>query len=329
MKTTKQKLLHCLKESLGQWISGEQISNQLGISRTAIWKHINNLKNVGHEIDSAPKKGYCLTRAADLLDPDEIRSLLPTRIMGQPAITFFGETDSTNLQAKAMAAQGAAEGTVVVADTQTRGRGRRGRTWFSPPGQSIYASIILRPPMAPAQAPQITLMTAVALARTLIETAGLEATIKWPNDILIHGKKIAGILTEISTEMDQVDYVVVGLGINVHTPQEAMPDEIAQIATSVSIENGTRVTRTELLCALLQQFETCYRQLVQDGFIPIMDQWRRMTDIIGQRVYVDVLNTRYTGVVQAVDDDGVLILKDDKGPIRRIFSGDVTRMRKE
>lgn len=329
MNTTKQKLLHCLKENLGQWISGEQISNQLGISRTAIWKHINSLKNDGHEIDSAPKKGYCLIRAADLLDPDEIRSLLPTRIMGQPAITVFGETDSTNLQAKAMAAQGAAEGTVVVADTQTRGRGRRGRTWFSPPGQSIYASIILRPPMAPAQAPQITLMTAVALARTLIETAGLEATIKWPNDILIHGRKIAGILTEISTEMDQVDYVVVGLGINVHTPQEAMPDEIAQIATSVSIENGTSVTRTELLCALLQQFETCYRQLVRDGFIPIMDQWRRMTDIIGQRVYVDVLNTRHTGVVHAVDDDGVLILKDDKGPMRRIFSGDVTRMRKQ
>ena len=329
MPTTRQRLLQHLKKSPGQLISGQQISNQLGISRTAVWKHINRLKQDGHAIDAAPRKGYRLTRAADLLDAEEIQSGLATRIMGQPGVTVLAETDSTNQQAKAMAAQGAPEGTLVVADTQTQGRGRRGRDWFSPPGRSIHASIILRPLMAPAQAPRITLMSAVAVARTLIESAGLAATIKWPNDILIDGRKIAGILTEISTEMDQIDYVVVGLGINVHTRQEELPAEIAPLATSIGIEGGANLTRTQLLCALLLQFEACYRQLVDHGSLPIMKQWRRMTDIIGQKVDVDILDTRYTGIVQTVDDDGVLILKDDQGAIRRILSGDVTRMRSQ
>ncbi len=328
MTSTKQELLRWLKAHTGQWVSGERISRQLGISRTAIWKHIKTLKQEGHEIDSAPKRGYCLTRSADRMDAEEIRASLQTRIMGRSDIAVFEATDSTNQQAKTLATNGAAEGTLVVADTQTHGRGRRRRTWFSPPGHNIYASIILRPPMAPAQAPQITLMTAVAAARTLIETAGLAATIKWPNDILVHGKKIAGILTEISTEMDQVDYVVVGMGINVHTTREQMPRDIAATATSVDLETDQRLSRTELLCALLQHFETCYRQLLREGFVPIMDQWRQLTDIIGSRVYVDVLQSRYTGVVQEVDDDGVLVLKDDQGRIRRIFSGDVSRCRK-
>ncbi len=326
MTTTRYRLLACLKENLGQWVSGESISNQLGISRAAIWKHINSLKNDGHLIQSAPKKGYCLSQAADLLSPEEISGALGTRIMGRPSVVIFKETDSTNLQAKILASRGAPEGTVVVADTQTQGRGRRGRSWFSPAGQSIYTSIILRPPMAPAQAPRITLMTAVAVARTLRDI-GLDARIKWPNDILVKGKKIAGILTEISTEMDLVDWVVVGLGLNVNTPADQMPPEIRPIATSMQIQKGRPVSRIELLCTLLENFETGYEQLKTEGFGPIMEQWRQMTDIIGQRVYVDVMETRYFGTVAAVDDDGVLILKDDQGRTRRIFSGDVGKVR--
>jgi BirA family transcriptional regulator, biotin operon repressor / biotin---[acetyl-CoA-carboxylase] ligase len=325
--TTKKKLLDHLREHLSQWVSGEQISNQLGISRTAIWKQINRLKSDGHEIDSAPKKGYRLTTEADLMTIDTIQAQLQTRVMGQPAIHLFQETDSTNLQAKILAGQGAAEGTVVVADTQSHGRGRRGRTWLSPPGRNIYTSLILRPPMAPFQAPQITLMTAVAVTQSLNRTTGLDAKIKWPNDILIQGKKVAGILTEISTEMDVVDFVVVGLGINVNTRREEMLPEIQDIATSIHIEGGDNVSRPSLLCNLLKNFETCYDQLKEEGFGPIMNQWRTMTDIIGQRVYVDVLDTRHIGTVEAVDDDGVLILKDDQAKNHRIFSGDVTRVR--
>jgi BirA family biotin operon repressor/biotin-[acetyl-CoA-carboxylase] ligase len=171
-------------------------------------------------------------------------------------------------------------------------------------------------------------MTAVAVARALKESAGLEAKIKWPNDIFIADKKIAGILTEITTEMDAVNYVVVGLGVNVNTTAGDMPLELRPIATSVRIESGSRFPRAALLCSLLRHFESNYDTLQRDGFKPIMAQWRKMSDIIGRAVYVDVLDVRHTGVVEAVDDDGVLILKDDGGRRHRIFSGDVTRIRK-
>lgn len=327
MTTTKDNLLAWLKKHRHQWVSGEQVSNRLGISRTAVWKQIKSLKADGHRIASAPKKGYRLLQTADLLTSKTIDECLQTKVMGKPAMKILQATDSTNVQARTLASQGAAEGTLVAADTQTHGRGRRGRTWFSPPGQSIYASIILRPPMAPAQAPQITLMTAVAVTRTLNETADLNAKIKWPNDVLIRGKKIAGILTEMSTDMDVVDFVVVGMGINVNTPREMIPLEIQQIATSIKIETGEEVPRADLLCRLLKHFERCYDQLKTEGFGPIMTQWRRMTDMIGQQVHVDVLDKRRTGTVAAVDDDGVLILRDNQGTMHRIYSGDVTRVR--
>lgn len=328
MATTKSRLLSCLKGNLGQWVSGERISNQLGISRAAIWKQINSLKEDGHIIQSAPRKGYRLDEAADLLSREEISAGLNTRIMGRTSIEVFKETDSTNLQAKTLASRGAPEGTLVVADTQTQGRGRRGRVWFSPPCQSLYASIILRPPLAPAQAPRITLMTAVALVRTL-RNSGLDARIKWPNDILVEGKKIAGILTEVSMEMDLVDWVIVGLGLNVNTTARQMPPDIREIATSARIVAGHAFPRVELLCTLLQNFEAVYEQLKTEGYGPIMAQWRSMSDIIGARVYVDVMQTRHVGTVAAVDDDGVLILRDDDGRTHRIFSGDVTRIRPE
>ncbi len=324
--TTKDKLLAFLKQNQHKWISGEQLSDRLGISRSAIWKHMRSLKQEGYTIQSAPKKGYCLDQVSDLLLPAEIQDQLQTHIMGRPQLVCLKETDSTNLQAKALAANGASEGTVVVAELQTHGRGRRGRSWFSPKGHNIYTSLILRPPMAPAQAPQITLMTAVAVARTLRE-AGLDAMIKWPNDILIQGKKIAGILTEISTDMDVVDYVVVGLGLNVNTPAEQIPEDIKDIATSAVIESGRRFSRVELLCAFLQNFEASYEQLKHEGFDPIMAQWRQMTDIIGQQVNVDVMDKRFTGRVEDVDNDGVLIFRDDENQLHRIFSGDVTRVR--
>ncbi len=329
MTTTRVKLLQCLEAQQGRWVSGQQISGKLGISRTAIWKHVNRLKKDGYEIESVPKKGYCLTRTVDRLDGQDIGGRLRTRTMGRPALMVLEETDSTNLQAKALAAGGAAEGTVVLADAQTTGRGRRGRHWHSPAGRNIYISIILRPPMNPSQAPRITLMAAVALARTLIDTAGLQATIKWPNDIMVRGRKLAGILTEISTEMDQVDYVVVGMGINVHIQAVDLPEDIADIATSVAIETGNPIARADLVADLLARFEACYRQLLREGFIPIMAQWRQLTDIIGRRVFVDVVNTRHLGIVRDVDDDGVLLLEDDQKKLHRIFSGDVTRLRRD
>jgi BirA family biotin operon repressor/biotin-[acetyl-CoA-carboxylase] ligase len=328
MTSTKHKLLQCLKQTPRQWVSGQQISNQLGITRAAIWKHIRYLKDEGHIIESAPRKGYRLEKAADLMADHDIQACLHTQVIGRPELICLSQTDSTNLQAKNLAARGAPEGTVVVAEAQTNGRGRRGRTWFSPAGKSIYASIVLRPSMAPAQAPQITLMTAVAVAHALQDTTGLKVEIKWPNDILIAHKKVAGILTEISTEMDAIDYVVVGLGLNVNITDADMPSDIQSIATSVQMQIGRQFPRSQLLCKILQHFESSYETLKQDGFKPIIDQWRLMSDIIGQQVYVDMLAFGYTGIVENVDDDGVLILKDRNGQRHRIFSGDVTRIRK-
>lgn len=328
MPPTKYRLLACLKENPGRWVSGESISDQLGISRTAVWKQINSLKGDGHKIQSAPRKGYRLEQAADILSAQEIAACLTTRIMGRPSIVVFKQTDSTNHQAKLLAGRGAPEGTIVLAESQTSGRGRRGRTWLSPAGEGLCLSIILRPPLTPAQAPQITLMTAVAVSQTLAD-AGVQANIKWPNDILVEDKKIAGILTEISTDMDQVDWVIVGMGLNVNTPAHRMPAAIRGLATSIQIQKGQGTSRTELLVNLLQKFEACYQQLKVEGFGPIMEQWRRMSDIIGRQVYVDVMGTRHRGTVAAVDDDGVLVLRDTEGRFRRIFSGDVTRVRPE
>ena len=326
MRTTKSRLLARLKEEPGRWVSGESISNQLGISRTAVWKQISSLRSDGHRILSAPRKGYYLESIADLLSAEEITACLATRVMGRPSITVFKQTDSTNLQAKILASRGAPEGTVVAAESQTTGRGRRGRAWLSPAGQGLCLSIVLRPMLSPAQAPQITLMTAVAVARTM-ENAGVHVHIKWPNDILVEGKKIAGILTEISTEMDQVDWVIVGLGLNVNTPADEIPEPIRELATSMQIQKGFPIARAALVGDLLLNFEKCYEQLNTEGFSPIMEQWRRMSDIIGRQVYVDVMNTRHCGTVVAVDDDGVLILEDIQGQTQRIFSGDVTRVR--
>ena len=324
MAATKTKLLKWLKKNQHHWVSGEEISKYLGISRAAIWKQINNLKNEGYIIQSASKKGYRLEQATELLLPDKVQEHLQTRIMGRPKIVYLKETDSTNLLAKSLASQGAAEGTLILAETQTAGRGRMSRTWFSPPEQNIYASIILRPPIIPSQAPQITLMTAVAAAKTLKNNAQLNARIKWPNDILIHGKKIAGILTEISTDMDMINYVIVGLGMNINTAESDLPPEIKDIATSVLIQNDRPFSRVKLLCAFLKNFEIAYEQLTKEGFTPVMDQWRQMSDIIGRKVLVDVINSKFKGVVESVDHDGVLNIKDDQGQMKRVFSGDVT-----
>ena len=212
--TTKDQLLLYLKEKRENWVSGELLSDELGVSRAAVWKHVRKLREEGYVIKSSPRKGYCFSKTSDLLLPNEIRDGLDTRTFGKRNIDYFMEIDSTNMRAKDLAAEGAPEGTVVIAEKQTKGRGRKGRSWHSPLGHGIYTSLILKPAMSPSGAPRITLMTAVAIAEALLSLVHLEVRIKWPNDIIVNGKKLAGILTEISTEMDAVNYIVVGVGIN-------------------------------------------------------------------------------------------------------------------
>lgn len=327
MATTKDQLLLYLKENQGSWVSGELISNNLSVSRAAIWKHIRNLKEERYVIESASKKGYLLSESSDPITADEIRQGLCTKVFGKKNIIFLNETDSTNTRAKELAAQGAPEGTLVIAEKQTEGRGRRGRSWFSPPGGGIYFSLILRPVISPGETPKITLMTAVVLAETLISLMKLKLRIKWPNDILVNGKKLAGILTEISTEMDAVNYIIVGLGLNVNTQFEQFPQDIKGNATSILIENGKQFPRVKLIQHYLKLYEIYYDMFKNNDFEPIMKRWRELADIIGKQIRVDVIGKTHIGKVVDVDNDGVLILKDDQGRLQRIFSGDVTLAR--
>lgn len=322
--SSKEQLLAFLREEKGQWVSGESLSRKMAVSRTAVWKHILRLKEEGYVIESSRRKGYRFRQASDLLLAHEIRAGLQTLVFGKKDIVYFRETDSTNLRAKELADSGAPEGTVVVAEGQTEGRGRRGRTWFSPAGEGIYVSIILRPVLSPNEAPRLTLLAAVAAAESLLHLAPLGIRIKWPNDIMVGGKKLAGILTQISTEMDAVDYIVVGIGINVNTPPKGFPDDLRDRATSILAETKKPFPRIALLRLYLETLEDRYEAFRQSGFLPILERWKELSDIIGRSIRVEMLNRRWTGVALDVDQEGALILRGPDGITQRIVSGDVT-----
>lgn len=313
-----------LKQGRNAWVSGQFLSGRLSLTRSAVWKQIRALKAEGYEIEASPRKGYRLCGVPDLLLLQEVRDGLTTRIFGQPQAFYFRQTDSTNLRAKELAAQGAPEGTLIVAEQQTQGRGRRQRTWFSPLRQGICASLILRPAITPTEAPRMTLLSAVAVADTLLALTPLEAKIKWPNDILVRGRKIAGILTEISTGMDAVDYMVVGLGLNVNIPSGDFPEEIRGHATSILAETGVPFSRPLLLRRYLEFFEYYYEIFNTQGFDPVLQRWRALSDMLGRRVRVDMIGTQCVGEVSDFDQEGFLILRDEGGRSVRIFSGDVT-----
>lgn len=321
---TKDQILSCLKEGKGNWISGEALSRKMAISRSAVWKHVNRLKKEGYVIDSSRKKGYLLQRSSDLLIEGEVRERLGTRIFGRRKIFHFVETDSTNIRARYLADRGEPEGTVVIAESQTAGRGRRGRSWFSPLGENVYVSVILRPSLPPDEISGLTLLASVAAAESLRSLTAIPARIKWPNDLVAGGKKLGGILTQVSAEMDFVDYVIIGLGLNVNTPEEGFPGDLRDKATSVLLETGTTCSRIDLLKLYLERLEDWHGRLLHSGFSPVLERWRELSDIIGRRVSVDLPNARHTGKVLDVDSSGALVLMDTEGNQRRIFSGDVS-----
>ena len=320
----RQALLFALRSQTDQWVSGEELSGGLGISRAAISKHIAAIKEMGYTIASTPGKGYLLTNAPDLLLPEEILFGLQSERMGKTGITHHLLTDSTNIQAREQAGQGAPEGTLVVAESQSAGRGRKGRSWIAGTGEGLLFSLILRPKMEPSRAALITLMTAVAVAEALIDQTGINARIKWPNDILVGRKKLAGILTEMSMELDAVDHVIVGVGLNINTPAAAFHPEIKEIATSVMAETAHEFSRVSLLQAILTRFETLYTTLSTKGPESILTRWKGLSDIMGRRVRVALMREDIEGWVEDIDPDGVLLIKNDAGESLRILSGDIT-----
>lgn len=320
----RESVLTALKENPGAWVSGETLSTSLNVSRTAVWKQIKSLIADGYKVESAPKKGYRLTTLPDILSPSEVCPGLSTQIFGQKHYVYFQETDSTNKQARILAAQGYPEGTVVVAETQTSGRGRRGRTWYSPQSQGIYMSLILRPVLPLNEISRISIITAVAIAETLQTELSLQPQIKWPNDILINGRKIAGILSEAVTDMDGVEYIVVGIGLNINNPLEDFPDDLRTPPTSILAESKRPCSRAKLLQTLLLTFEQHYHTLLAGQFGPALEQARTLSMILGQEVRLETVNGFIVGQAFDIDDNGYLLVRDQQGEIHPVLSGEIS-----
>lgn len=303
-------------------VSGERLSAALGVSRAAVWKQIEHLRRLGYRIEASRARGYRLLGIPDRLLPGEIERLLTTVRFGR-RIEYFEEIDSTNVEAVRLARAGASEGTLVVAERQTRGRGRLGRSWVSPARINLYASFVLRPTAAPGDAPQICLAAAVAVARALTTLAPGMVAIKWPNDCLLDGRKVAGILTEMDAELDRVRWVVLGVGVNLNATGRAFPAGLRRTATSVRLATGRRVDRVTFTAALCAELEAVYDRLLSEGFAVLIEEWNAYSCLTGREVTVECAGRRTRGRVRRLDEDGRLVLDGPEGE-ERIVAGDVT-----
>lgn len=320
----KERILQELKTHAGQYISGEEISDMLQVSRTAVWKYINQLKDMGYVIESQTKKGYRLLESPDSLLPQEIRENIHTEVIGQH-LKFLEQVDSTNLYAKKIAEGGFEDGTIIMADEQLKGKGRMGRAWSSPKGKGIWMTIMLKPKISPADAAKITLLTACAVCQGIEEICGIYPKIKWPNDIVINGKKLCGILTEMSAEMDEINYLIIGIGINVNLELAEFPQELQAIATSIKIEKGDSVIRKELAAAIINKFESYYKVFIETGSIKgYIMEYKKKSAILNKEVRVTSSFQELQGTVVDISEEGQLILKLGDGSIKEIISGEVS-----
>ena len=317
----KNEILRLLKKQSSGYLSGEEISSLLGVSRTAVWKHIKTLKAEGYIIDSQTKNGYRLIQVPDCLYPAEVREYLSTRVLGRE-LFYLPSVSSTNREAREKAEIGALDGAVVLAETQTAGRGRLGREWYSPTQTGLWMSVILRPKIVPADAPKLTLTAAVAVAEAVMTETGLNPGIKWPNDILLNRKKVCGILTEMKADMDRVHYVIVGIGLNIS--QENYPEDIRDIATSLTLEAEKKFNRAKIAGAVLNSLEKYYFKLINDGFGAIRSEWKRHSVNLGHKVSVNTLGEVIKGIAEDIDENGLLVVKEIGGSIKKITAGDVT-----
>lgn len=317
----KEKILDYLNKK-NDYLSGDQISKHLGISRQGLWKHIQELKDSGYDIVAVPHLGYRLESSPDRLFPFEITRCLHTKFVGKK-IYYFDYLASTMDLAMQLGMQDAPNGTLVLAESQTKGRGRLGRNWFSPKYKGIYLSLILRPKLLPLASPVLTLLSAVSICEVVKNITNLDVQIKWPNDILIHNKKIAGILTEMNAEMDKINFVVIGIGLNVNNDKKSL---IAQ-ATSLKEQSGQPVSRVALLAELMQRIENNYALLDEKGNKAIIDKWRLYSLTLGHRVKVYCQNKHIEGMAVDIDIDGSLLIRKDSGIIQKVSSGDVMHCR--
>ncbi len=320
--TSRDKILNLFRSHPDQYLSGQEISRTLDISRAAVWKQVKALRDLGFEIEAKHSSGYRLLASPDLLLASEIENRLNTRLLGTSVVTY-AEIDSTNTELRRLAEAGAVEGTVVVADRQSAGRGRLGRRWESPSGVNLYCSILLRPDIPLHQASQLTFLSAVAVAETLNDVCGLTAKVKWPNDILVGGAKISGLLNEMNAETEQIHFVILGIGVNLNMLTEQFPQELNYRATSALLESGRPVDRLLFLRSLLEKLDLFYNEFLRDGFVPIRRRWESLCNTINAVVEVDMGNLKLSGTVVGLDPDGALRLQLENGTVERILAGDV------
>jgi BirA family biotin operon repressor/biotin-[acetyl-CoA-carboxylase] ligase len=319
---TGERILSLLSGRKDSFVSGAELSRTLEISRSAIWKQITTLRELGYEISAEPSKGYRLLSSPDALLPLAIRQGLATEVIGS-RIICLQETGSTNAVAFRMAEEGAGAGTTVIADSQTGGKGRLGRIWASPPGVNLYCSVVLRPPIPPMAAPQLTFLSVVALARAIERLTPLVPRIKWPNDILINGRKVAGLLNEMSAETDKVNFVILGIGVNLNMTAEQFPPDLRHPATSLFLESGVKVRRAEFARCLLEELDNVYGAFLREGYGPVRTEWLRRSRLAGEPVTVTDNGRVTSGRVRGIDEYGALLLEGDDGLVVQVLSGDV------
>jgi BirA family transcriptional regulator, biotin operon repressor / biotin---[acetyl-CoA-carboxylase] ligase len=319
-----EKIIELLKKT-DDFYSGSQISAELGISRAAVWKKIVALRKKGFGIEAVPSRGYLLVSVPDL-SADYIRSGITGSLWKE--VFVHDRVSSTNELAMSMAAKdGERPDSVIIADSQERGKGRLGRVWQSPAGKNIHLSLLLRPNLAPRDATMLTLLSAVASASAIKNISGLPVAIKWPNDLILSEKKVGGILTEIRADIDKVSLAVIGIGINVNTDKEDFAGGIDLIATSMKEETGKRFSRNELIIEILKEFDRLYSRFKTEGKAPLLQEWKTLSSTIGKKVKVSIADDILYGVAEGIDEDGMLILKLPSGILKRISAGDVTLLR--
>lgn len=321
----KNKVLEALYEKKGEFVSIEELASQLEFEHLQILEYIKTLENEGYTINRSKNNDFQLKEELTLILPHKLKSILNTSRIGSE-IHYFREVDSTNEVAKKLAIDGAPEGTVVIAESQSKGRGRRGKKWISPTG-GAWMSVILRPDTLPINAPQLTFTAGVAAAKTLKDEYGLDVGIKWPNDILIDNKKVCGILTEISTEIDAIDYMVMGIGIDVNIDLGSFPPELKDTATSIKRElHDGDVPRMILVQKFLENFEDSYNEFNKGNFHSILNKWRKYSQTIGSRVEVKTGTKIIKGEAVGVNSDGALIVELNNGSLEKIISGECRHM---
>lgn len=320
--TVTNKLAARLMEAAGEPVSGQQLADEFGISRTAIWKHIKELQEKGYEISSVKKKGYILSGIPDTLEASAIQPLLKTERYGK-TLEWVASCESTQIIAHQLAQQGVADGTVVLTEEQTAGRGRMARKWDSAYGRGIWMSVILRPDVPLHRAPQFTLITAVAVVRAIEEVTGLRPDIKWPNDILLNGRKCTGILTELQSDADGIQALIIGIGLNANQDLEDFSDEVKEIATSLKMENGEAVSRQQLVRAILYHLEQYTAIYIKEGFGVLKLMWESYSTTIGKPVRARMAKETLEGIAEGITDDGVLQLRTADGKLHGIYSADI------